>query len=620
MSKGYPRSRFEIIDQTQIQEIATTAVGMPTAVFMQPYTSDKGTEDWELIYSLDAFTTAKGPISFTKHGQGLLTVAEALRNGAYVFGKRMVSADATLANFTVRARVVVTDNVSYVYYYAVSAENSASFKDAAATGYNDFDPDNPTNEDGAVDVPLFSVSALGRGVSNLYIRLNPEYISSKSSSVLKFSFEVYENVDLVESIMFTMNPDTIIDGVAQALNPKIKANSNQVQVKLYEDGLYALIKAMAATATDGDTNYTAAELINMDFINGYDRKGITKIGGVVCSADSESETDVWSSSIPNDISAYVVDLCGTEGVRLANGSYGTLSETPMEQPAEYEKLLLGAFGANTDSEQFDTIIYDLDAYKIDATFDCNWPLSVKNAVIDMVDFRGDMVFLCDLGTTMTAPVQMVEYVQQLTASNFCAIYHNYFNIYDPYTRKEITVTMPYELVSKMVAHINGGCGRPFAGIANNVYFTDIIDGTVNFYPVIIPSVNQKEILVDANINYLNKYDGVNVMETMYTNQTEYTQLSYLHNILAVQEIIKLIRTRCPKTRYTFLDGDDLEEYIADVEALINEYKTNFKSISVVYMNDELYESNNIFYATLKVQFKNFIQEEYYKIIAISSES
>ena len=124
-------------------------------------------------------------------------------------------------------------------------------------------------------------------------------------------------------------------------------------------------------------------------------------------------------------------------------------------------------------------------------------------------------------------------------------------------------------------------------------------------------------LADASINYISYYDGTPVMETMYTNNDEYTQLSYLHNILAIQEIIKVIRARCPRTRYTFLDGDDLEEYITDAQNIIKQYSTNFRSIDIQYMADEKYESNNIFYATIVVQFKNFIQEEYFKIIAIS---
>ena len=54
-----------------------------------------------------------------------------------------------------------------------------------------------------------------------------------------------------------------------------------------------------------------------------------------------------------------------------------------------------------------------------------------------------------------------------------------------------------------------------------------------------------------------------------------------------------------------------------MSTIIREYSTNFKSITCEYMADEAYEQNNIFYAVLKVQFKNFIQEEYFKIIAIS---
>ena len=52
MPKGYPKSRFDIIDQTQVQEITTNVVSNPTAVIMATYTSDKGSEDWELMYGL----------------------------------------------------------------------------------------------------------------------------------------------------------------------------------------------------------------------------------------------------------------------------------------------------------------------------------------------------------------------------------------------------------------------------------------------------------------------------------------------------------------------------------------------------------------------------------------
>lgn len=615
--KGYPKSRFEIVNQTQIQSIETTTVSNPTALYLQPYTSNKGTEEWELLTGFEGFTKAKGGMSFQRHGQAQLTVAQALTSGAYVLGKRLVSEDATLANTTVVARLVKVDDITYVYFYTRSGVNCGTFEEACTAGYSDFDPEAAQ----ATDIPLFTVAPMGRGESLLFFRINPINVSSKkksSSSYMKYSFEVIEDNEIIESIVITMNPEIIIDNIAQAMNPKIKTNSDQVRVKLYEDGMYKLVGMLAETAVDADGKaITTDELINMDFINGYDRSGSAAIGGVVTIAQNAgSENSEWVANKPADIEV-VYDMADAVGIPLVNGSYGSMGSNPMSNPAEMEKMLLAALGKDTESDLFDSIIYDLDAYKIDAIFDCNWPVTVKNAIIDLVDFRGDMVFLCDLETKANTLDLIKAYAADIHASNYTALYHNYFKILDPFTKKEITVTMPYLLIDKLTNHVSKGAGRPFAGIANNIYFSNIIDNSVNFCPVEIPGANQKQELVDYNINYLSIYDGIYVMETMYVNDTEYTQLSFLHNIMAVQEIIKLIRTRCPRTRYTFLDGDDLETYISDVQAIIKEYSTNFKSISCEYMADEAYEQNNIFYAVLKVQFKNFIQEEYFKIIAIS---
>ena len=630
--KGYPKSQFEVVNQTQTQSIDVNTVSNPTALYMQLYTSNKGTEEWELLTGFDGFTKAKGAINFHKHGQAQLTVAKALASGAYVLGKRLVSDDATLANTTVRARLVNVEGTTYVYYYTKSGKGCKTFEEACEFGYGEFG-DIETNE--VTDIPLFTVSPKGRGESRLFFRINPINTTSKkknSSSYMKYSFEIMEDNETLESIVFTMNPDVIIDSVSQSMNPKIKTNSNQIQVKLYEDGVYKLVEMLSRTAVDGDKQIPATELINMDFINATDRSGTENVGRVVSIQQSLTKNDEWNANKPSDIDT-VYDLASEVGVPVGNGSYGTLTANPMSQPEELKKLMLDAIGRkNKDdgkmvdpADSFDSIIYDLDAYKVDAIFDCNWDKEVKNAIIDLVDFRGDMVFLCDLGTEVNSINSIKEFVSgdsgnntaPITNSNYTALYHNHFKIIDLFTKKEIRVTMPYLLIDKMTDHISKGVGRPFAGIANSIYFTNIIENSVNFYPVQIPGLDQKQELVDLNVNYLSVYDGVPVMETMYTNDDEYTQLSYLHNIMAIQEIIKLIRTRCPRTRYTFLDGNDLETYIADVQAIVKEYSSNFKSISCEYMADEAYEQNNIFYAVLKVQFKNFIQEEYFKIIAIS---
>lgn len=615
--KGYPKSRFEIVNQSQIQTIETATVSNPTALYMAAYTSNKGTEDWELITTFDGFTKSKGGISFRRHGQAQLTVAQALKNGAYVFGKRLVSEDATLANTTVMARLVKVDDITYVYFYTKSAVDCKDFEEACKAGYGEFDPE----AEEVTDIPLFTVAPMGRGESLLFFRINPNNVTSRkknSSSYMRYSFEVIEDNETLESIVVTMNPEIIIDDISQGMDLKIRKNSSQIRIKSYEDGIYKLVGMLAETAVDTEGNaIPASDLINMDFINGYDRSGALAIGGIVTIAQTNgSEDSEWTANKPSDIEV-VYDLADPVGIPLTNGSYGSMGTDPSANPEEIEKMLLAAFGKDTESRLFSSIIYDLDAYKIDAIFDCNWPVSVKNAIIDLIDFRGDMVFLCDLGTTANTLDLITEAATKIKTSNYVALYHNYFKVMDPFTKKEITVTMPYLLIDKLTNHTSKGVGRPFAGIANNIYFTNIIENTINYLPVEIPGMNQKQELVDANVNYMSIYDGVPVMETMYVNDTEYTQLSFLHNIMGVQEIIKIIRTRCPRTRYTFLDGDDLETYISDVQTIIKEYATNFKSISCEYMADEAYEQNNIFYAVLKVQFKNFIQEEYFKIIAIS---
>ena len=613
--KGYPRSQFEIINNTQIQNIETNPVANNIALYMQPYVSDKGTEDWELLTSFKGFTDTKGGMSFERYGQMQLTVAQALKSGAYVLGKRLVSDNATLANVTVFADMVLTaESGAYVYLYAKSYEDCTTFNDVE------------TKVKAEDKLPLFTVTPMGRGASSMSIRLVPEENVSRvrnSSNYAKYVFEVTENNSVLEEITISMNPEIIVDGVGQSINPKIKANSKQVRVKMYEDALPKLIDNLAVAS-----KIPEYELINLDFINGKDLKG-NKLPNITTILDLAED---WNNNIPGGI--ICIDL-SKEYIPMLNGSHGSMYDKSGKLvETEVKKLLINVFGAgntdtNSDDISYDPIIYDLDAYKIDCIFDCNWPVAVKQAVSELVEYRGDMIYLADLGTKATTLSAIETKADAISTkkdkngndiylySKYTYLYHNFFNIIDPFSKKEITVTTPYMLIDKMTNHIAKGVNYPFAGIANNITFDNIIDGTINFLPVAIPDLDQKQRLVDKNINYISIYDGLPVMETMYANTDSHSQLSYMHNVMAVQEIIKVIRTRCPHTRYTFLDGDDLETYISDVQAIVKEYSANFKSISCEYMADEQYERNNIFYAVLKVQFKNFIQEEYFKIIAIS---
>ena len=621
--KSYSRSRFEVVNNTSVQQVATNTVSGTVALMMGAYTSPKGTEKWELLSpnggaGLTDFTTRHGGLNFTKHGQSQFTIANLLKNGSYVLAKRMVSDDATLANVTIKARVVVVNKVSYVYLYGTSAENIKTFKDAYEAGYANFDPDVlPThavvdengniipdtttdegstyvegralNDDAAVsdgdpgtttpdqsaggtteegsdpsknpssgtelnpspdapskpsgsesgsdsqggsssaggetspvdpkptpdtpkvptaselflvvtsisegytsnassddevasvnteltkiitaekkativalsdisldtagtpatpkdgkyevklgitgitardtviamhkitdgtweqivpteigdgtvtiqvssfspiaivkvedvakpdaptekpdayiyDIPLFTVTTLGRGSSAITIRLIPEYFASKSSAYMKYSFEVSENNDVLESITCTFNPDAIIDSTLQSIQNKVNNTSAQVQVKLFEDGVLKLTKLLAETATipvekividdEGHKTRTTVnepisytELINYDYINGYDKRE-NPINGIITkniadgiSADADN---LWKGFKPSDVEAFTLNAA--EGIKLVNGSNGTMGDAPIQNTEEYTKMLLGTYGKDTTNNNLD---------------------------------------------------------------------------------------------------------------------------------------------------------------------------------------------------------------------------------------------------------------------------
>ena len=113
------------------------------------------------------------------------------------------------------------------------------------------------------------------------------------------------------------------------------------------------------------------------------------------------------------------------------------------------------------------------------------------------------------------------------------------------------------------------------------------------------------------------------MNTEYTSQKRYTQLSWINNVLSVMWLIKTIRIRCPKIRYAFFNGanseaDSLEKYIEDVQSVITQNAPNFATITLSYEANNVYENNKIFYACIDVKMKNFIQSERFKITVLKS--
>jgi hypothetical protein len=195
-----------------------------------------------------------------------------------------------------------------------------------------------------------------------------------------------------------------------------------------------------------------------------------------------------------------------------------------------------------------------------------------------------------------------------------------YQILDPFTRRRIEVTIIYGLIPCVLSHFKSGVASPLAGEINDFVITEALPNTLNYTPRETPYVNQKTILDDLRVNYAipHEWNGDLVVDSLYTSQTAYTQLSYVNNVLAIQEVMRAIRKHAPKNRFKFMTGNDFSEYQEAVNQILNEYKANFSVLQMTYQQDDLKAAQKIYYAVIEFAFNNWAQSEIFDLYAIST--
>jgi hypothetical protein len=162
----------------------------------------------------------------------------------------------------------------------------------------------------------------------------------------------------------------------------------------------------------------------------------------------------------------------------------------------------------------------------------------------------------------------------------------------------------------MVDHLKNHRDLPFAGETNEAILTDAIKGTITYLPTVTPSIDEKTELEDLRVNFASYFKDKLIIETLYTSQREYTQLSFSNNCLALQRIFKVLRTAFPATRYQSISNeDDLKTYESRINEVISQYASDFAYLEFKYVQDPVMLSNKIFRAALYFRFKEFTQAE-----------
>ena len=636
------------------EQVASTNVIEETIIrplYLQLFTSDKGPETLRTVHGNEFFNLYGANPSFKKHGQPLLQAAEIIKAGGEILCKRIVAEDATLANLVVVAKVSnasvqkvdasgnalyidadtgkeTTDaagglnerammNVAKIKYDAISvagaktlnevkkyaanlvkdevdAEITTSYEVTTKVG----DPLTDENTVGQVKdtedpdygmyvYPLFVVVDNGRGVSSKRFNIVPDYTISKS-----LNFELYklnfigDTAAENEYQWFNFQDDIVYLGENRSLD-MIGKKFVQIKASSLDDSIDLFVKRLAAI-----TGIDEAELNSIDPIFGKTRKG-------------ES-----IEQIVIDEAGYLLD--SNLGLMLQGGTNGSFGDSPITS-ASYGSEMVKVING-----EYDDSIFDVDRFMIDVCVDANYPAEVKNAICALAEFRQDFVFLRDYGTDLSTYEAIANTQYSLEKSKFIADYPQSWDVIDPWTKKQITVTQTYSIAPKLVVHLNDRRSSPVCGILYDFTFPNVVEGTVSFLPKITPYVDQKTLLSDRNINYASYVNGTLTLETCFTSQEKNgVQVRYLNNIFAITKLIHNIRTECPKFRYSFITDTDLEKYREEVNNVIKRSNIDFADIYMEYTQDDVMAANKIFEADIFVKFKNFEQEEIFNIYTLS---
>lgn len=658
-----PGTTFIWDDQSIINPLTAPAVDtIDRPVYMTVFSSDKGPEKFQKnLLGRDFLKLYDSKPNFFKHGQSLLQAFAIAQNGGRQFAKRIVANDSKLANMTLVATVTQLDDPDDERCWKTDQNGNPLY--IAPDGTYTTDSDDGTNpratrvvalikyelkgvdlnadtndvdlafkkvmdkveiDYGSATHPdqfaIFTLTDTGRGFSDKKISITLDTATRRPIKYAKYRLNTIENSEVQETLYFTLDP--YITEYVRATDDRptnmgigtvIALNSWELQCKFHESEWNGFVKKVAEySGLDEDIIAHADILFGTDVYGDPLGSNYNPVNGTVIDKSPAVIIDEDSDN-----------LAAPNGNNLINGEdpNGSFGDYPINSADYITKVLEVFSGEAADGDE----IYDLDNTAIYCIFDANYPDIIKEAICSLVDFREDCFFFRDIGIGISNIVAIKEKASVYTKSRFAATYINSYDVVEPYYRKTIAVTVMYSLVAKFVDHFINGANRPFAGQAYGITFEDdIVPGTLNFKPKKVPRTpantkthDQKQFFDDNRLNYIAYYDGIPTMDTEYTSQEAYTQLSWINNVILVQNIIREIRRMCPKNRYTFLDGQDLVNYKKDVNDILKNYSSQFKSITVEYVEDTNYQHNKIFYAALVVVFRDFVQSEIFKITAIN---
>lgn len=466
--------------------------------------------------------------------------------------------------------------------------------------------------------PIYAFTDNGRGLSNKKIRIYADNRTSKGLKYMLYNLQIIEGTEILETLSFCSDYTIIRKNENMSVQTVTSTYSSQVKSYIFTKYQDMFIETVAASV-----GATGTDIGDLDYLFGTSRNGKYSLDYVLTNNGIKTEGTSLYYDLENG-----TNISYAFGLALENGSNGEFGTHPWGTDAYFDAV----YDFFTDSEGTGEI-FDVDNIKPAAIIDANYPFRIKQAIEKVVKFREDCFFFRDLGLGLKTKDDIyyadldndsIDLDENLGLDEkdgmFCGTYHNSYDVIDPHTKRQITVTASYTLSKLLPKHFINGPHRPVCGQLYGMILNDAIEGTINFIPRVKPGCNDKEDMDDHRINYGGLEDGLFVLESDWTAVlSSATEYKYIHNVLAVQEVIREIRIRCPKKRYTFLTAEDLTTYKNDVQEILDKFAGRFKQIKFEYIEDKTMVQNKVFYAAIYVQFHDFIRTEYFKIYELDND-
>jgi len=287
-------------------------------------------------------------------------------------------------------------------------------------------------------------------------------------------------------------------------------------------------------------------------------------------------------------------LDNAEGISLNGGIDGAETDEAIE--AAYIDAFEGTF---------DKRILVPRRCPLDAIFDANYPMTVKDSIANLAFARQDCIAYLDAGVNVTDAAQIESAIEDFSGYDSYLISKDlqHYTVRDLTSRRRVPVTMTYLYAQKLGQHISqNGIHKPFvkAYCALSGHIRDSLEPCIE-----ITDMDIKEQLYEARFNYFEAIDE-NTFQRSCQNTSQLTDSDLLeeNNVRVLLYLKKNLELDCVNTLYDFTSASDRSRF---TERAMTKYSpmegVSVQSINITFSQSEWEAERSILHCYCSVQFR-----------------